>query len=312
MLPSGLRQRNVGKKSAVNRLTGSYLGEYHLLRRQLFPNKYVSKQLHSGDFPRLDKYKNDKPEGTSLFDALTKSIPTWPIVVLAMVVILLVGVGVYFFKKQAWLYVMKLMEWMELHPWPGILAYVAFATAGTILSFPESLFTVPAGFVFAKIFGKVLGFLIAISSAFVGVYAGTVIAFLISRVFVRPCVGSYIQRSDAIKTINNVLKKSGTRLVFLIRIAPMPGQLLLTYLLGLTTLPIFDLLVGSLGMFIGIIQYCLAGASLQSLESMDDLKENPMGLVIMVISLGIILYGVHYLSRMAKEEMQLTTTEEIT
>lgn len=133
----------------------------------------------------------------------------------------------------------------------GELLFVAAYAASVPAFVPGWCLTFAAGAVFP--------FVDACVVSLVGATAGSALAFLVARRFVRDDVERRLARAPRLVALDDALAQRGALTVFLLRLSPLLPFNLLNYLLGVTRVSFRDFLLGSLGKIPGAVLYVRLG-----------------------------------------------------
>jgi uncharacterized membrane protein YdjX (TVP38/TMEM64 family) len=133
----------------------------------------------------------------------------------------------------------------------GPVLYIALYIVAVIALVPGSWLTAAGGAVFG-IFPSVLYSLI-------GASLGSTSAFLLGRHAARRIVARHLDAMPRFAAIDRAVALQGRRIVFLLRLSPVAPFNFLNYALGLTTISVWDFVIGSLGMIPGALMYSYAG-----------------------------------------------------
>jgi uncharacterized membrane protein YdjX (TVP38/TMEM64 family) len=128
-----------------------------------------------------------------------------------------------------------------------ILIY-AFAVVALI---PASLLTIAGGAVF--------GLLPGVAYALIGAILGSTGAFLIGRHVAHRLIAKRLAQMPRFVAIEQAVSARGRRIVFLLRLSPVVPFNFLNYVLGLTTISVWDFVAASVGMIPGSFVYAYAG-----------------------------------------------------
>jgi uncharacterized membrane protein YdjX (TVP38/TMEM64 family) len=130
---------------------------------------------------------------------------------------------------------------------------------------PSAVFAIGAGFVFGSIFGQWIGWIVAAGTTFVGIYAGSALAFILGRFLLRDFVERLDQRSETWKCIDLVVAKNGIKLVALTKLCILTPWNVFNYLISSTAIEFKHFLIGNLGIFPTILVESFVGTSLSSI-----------------------------------------------
>lgn len=134
----------------------------------------------------------------------------------------------------------------------GIIAFIVFYNLATVFLIPGALLTLGGGILYGLFWGSVYVIFAAI--------LGATLAFLMGRYFARDWVCRRLQKYPQFCSIDAAVANHGTRVVLLIRLAPIFPFNLLNYALGVTSISLKDYVFGSLGMVPGTMMYVYIGS----------------------------------------------------
>jgi uncharacterized membrane protein YdjX (TVP38/TMEM64 family) len=129
-----------------------------------------------------------------------------------------------------------------------VIAQAAIALIGIL---PASLLGIAAG----AIYGVTLGFL----TSAIGIFAGAVIAFALSRSMMRPLIAGMLGRRARLGALDNLVTGEGWRIVALLRVSPVMPFSLTSYALGLSGIAARDYVIGTLASLPGLLGYVVIG-----------------------------------------------------
>jgi uncharacterized membrane protein YdjX (TVP38/TMEM64 family) len=139
--------------------------------------------------------------------------------------------------------------------WVGFIAIQILVSMSGVL--PASALSIAAGI----IYGVPLGFGLAASST----GFGAILAFALSRSFLRLFIARIISRRPRLELLDQALTIEGWRLVCLLRVSPVMPFAVTSYALGLSSIKLRDYLIGTLAALPALLGYVaigsLAGAS---------------------------------------------------
>jgi uncharacterized membrane protein YdjX (TVP38/TMEM64 family) len=131
------------------------------------------------------------------------------------------------------------------------IAFIAIYAFAVVALIPASLLTIAGGAVFGLIRGVIY--------ALVGATLGSTAAFLIGRYAARRLVATRLAEMPRFLAIEQAVSARGRRIVFLLRLSPVVPFNFLNYVLGLTTISVWDFVIASLGTVPGAFVYAYAG-----------------------------------------------------
>jgi uncharacterized membrane protein YdjX (TVP38/TMEM64 family) len=130
-----------------------------------------------------------------------------------------------------------------------IAAQAAIALVGIL---PASLLGIAAG----AVYGISLGFI----TSGIGVMAGALIAFALSRSAFRPLIAVFLGRRARLAALDNLVTQDRWRIVALLRVSPVMPFSLTSYALGLSGIAPRDYFIGTLASLPGLLGYVVIGA----------------------------------------------------
>jgi len=138
----------------------------------------------------------------------------------------------------------------------GPLGWVLFIAAefGVTLAgiVPGALLGIAAG----AIYGVVTGFW----TSAVGIMAGAVVAFGLSRSVMRPWIGLVLRKSGRLAALDDMIARDGWRIVALLRISPVMPFSITSYALGFSGIGARDYVLGTLASLPPLLGYVVIGA----------------------------------------------------
>lgn len=144
-----------------------------------------------------------------------------------------------------------------LGPW-GPVALIGVYIIACVFLIPASIPTFAAGI----LFGAFRGSLVAMAGGAVGACA----AYWIGRFLARDWMARRIARSRRFTALDNAVDEHGLTVVVLSRLSPVAPYVLLNYAFGLTKVPFWKYLLGTiLGVAPAMVMYVYVGAGLRSL-----------------------------------------------
>lgn len=124
----------------------------------------------------------------------------------------------------------------------GIWAPIIFIVLMTILSvvcFPLDVLFIAGGLIFHLGHG--------FSYVIVAIYLGQSINFWLARTLLHERVQHWLKKKPKMQGVNRAIELKGTKLLFMLRMAPIPASPI-SYLLGTTTMRYSQFLIGTIGL----------------------------------------------------------------
>jgi uncharacterized membrane protein YdjX (TVP38/TMEM64 family) len=184
----------------------------------------------------------------------------------------------------------------------GAALFAVLIAASSLCLLPASPFIIAASAVF--------GFSLGLLTSVVGIILGAASGYLISRLFLRKDLADQLKGRPTFKAIDQAIAEEGWKIVFLLRLCPIPFGLA-NYLYGLTAIPFLPYLLTSvLGAIPGMILFCQIGATGKA-----DLQELATGhfhkgggeIALLVLSLAASVVLVVLLPRLARRALEKRT-----
>jgi uncharacterized membrane protein YdjX (TVP38/TMEM64 family) len=192
--------------------------------------------------------------------------------------------------------------------WLGGLGVIGAAIFAVLIAL-SSLCLLPASpFVIAA--SAVFGFSLGLLTSAVGIILGAASGYFVSRLFLRKDLADQLKGRPTFKAIDQAIAEEGWKIVFLLRLCPIPFGLA-NYLYGLTAIPFLPYLVTSfLGAVPGLILFShLGSAGKAGLEALASGHLNKGGgeIALLVLSLAAAVVLVVLLPRLARRVLEKRT-----
>lgn len=156
-----------------------------------------------------------------------------------------------------------LYDYYAAHKILTVTAFMAIYIVQTALSLPgAAILSLAAGALFGAVMGTVYANIAATS--------GAVLAFLVTRYFLRDAVLARFGRH--LENINRELQARGFNYLLFLRLVPVFPFFMINLAAGLTHLPLRTFVLGTMiGIIPGGFVYCNAGASLATVTSLHGI-----------------------------------------
>lgn len=175
------------------------------------------------------------------------------IAVAAIAVAIAAVVGIHAVPAMDAARIRDLLQTARIGGVPTWLALVSVQVLVTVSGiFPASLVGVAAG----ALYGLAAGFGLAAA----GTFAGALLAFWVSRSLFRPVVLRLLQRRQGLRQFEAALGRSGWKLVCLLRASPVMPFVAASYMLGVSSISLWDYAIGTLAAFPALFAYVALGA----------------------------------------------------
>ncbi len=192
----------------------------------------------------------------------------------------------------------SLVDWIHGAGALGIAVFVVAYVGAALLLLPGSALTLGAGFAYGPLWGTLLVVPTSVVAA--------VIAFAAARRGGRTRIVRRIERDPRFAAIDRAIRRSGFKIVGLLRLSPVFPYSVLNYALGLSGVRFRDYLWASLvGMFPGTLLYVYLGSAI---TSAGDLGAKPTGSPLSAwlywLGLGCALTVVVIVTRIARRALR--------
>ena len=189
----------------------------------------------------------------------------------------------------------------------GALIFAVLIAVASLCLLPASPFVIAASAVF--------GFTLGLLTSALGIILGAAAGYLLSRIFLRKDLADQLKGRPTFKAIDQALAEEGWKIVFLLRLCPIPFGLA-NYLYGLTAVPFVPYLITSfVGAIPGLILFSQLGsagkAGLQALAS-GDFHKGGSEIVLLGLSVLAAIALMVLLPRMARRALQKRTNVTLT
>jgi uncharacterized membrane protein YdjX (TVP38/TMEM64 family) len=130
------------------------------------------------------------------------------------------------------------VDWCgKLGPFAIVMMALCIATV-TLVGVPSCPLFIGAGVVFVKLYGNVVGTLLGIASACVGVWLGSMLAFVLGRSMLKPMVQKKLEEFKTMVVVNKIIEKEGWKFAFLMRLSPFLPAEVFNYACSVTTMTV--------------------------------------------------------------------------
>jgi uncharacterized membrane protein YdjX (TVP38/TMEM64 family) len=188
----------------------------------------------------------------------------------------------------------RLLQWLRSIGPLGHVLFAAFYLLGTLAMLPASFLEGGAGFVY----GPLLGIPIAIA---LGTACSTV-SFLLGRTLLRGAVERRIARNPRLVAIDRAIDADGRRLVFLLRLSPLAPFNALSLVMGATSVPLRDYVLGTVvGHLFPVTVFTWTGSTVAS--AFDLVQGSPPPVWVTATGLALTLVATVGVSRFAKRAL---------
>ncbi|KAL4272524.1 hypothetical protein GQ457_13G015680 [Hibiscus cannabinus] len=173
----------------------------------------------------------------------------------------------------------------DLGPWGPLVLAVAYIPL-TVLAVPASVLTLGGGY----LFGLPVGFI----ADSIGATLGAGAAFLLGRTIGRSFVVSKLKDYPQFRSVAIAIRRSGFKIVLLLRLVPLLPFNMMNYLLSVTPVPVLEYMLASwLGMMPITFALVYVGTTLKDLSDVthgwSEFSAARWALLIMGLSVSVVL-----------------------
>ena len=196
------------------------------------------------------------------------------------------------------------MQWVELNPTEGRLAFVLIGIIAAVLMVPGSLLVLSGGFLFGFFQGVVV-----VSAAMT---LGAIAALLAGRCLGRAWLRRRFDNHPRLAVLDEAVRDRAFFVVFLTRLSLAVPYNLLNYAYGLSSVTVIPYTLATwLGMLPVVTLYVYLGSTARSLEILmrDGVDTGPAGLMLLLAGLGVAIAVVMLLNRTANRMLESPVRE---
>jgi len=179
--------------------------------------------------------------------------------------VLCAGVAAGLIRLPVPQHLMRLLAFTQSFRYGGPLLFIALAVLACLLFLPGPVVILAAGFLFGAVRGA--------ATASIGALLGATAAFLIARSTARGWVERRIAHDRLFLAVDRAIADQGFKIVFLLRLCSLFPYSLLSYLLGLTRVPLLPYCLATwLGRLPAMIAYAYLGSKAKDLIELASAK----------------------------------------
>ncbi|CAH9071858.1 unnamed protein product [Cuscuta epithymum] len=191
----------------------------------------------------------------------------------------------------------------ELGPWGPLVLAVAYIPL-TVLAVPASILTLGGGY----LFGLPVGFI----ADSIGATIGAAAAFLLGRTIGRSFVTSKLKDYPQFRAVAIAIRRSGFKIVLLLRLVPLLPFNMLNYLLSVTPVPFVEYVLASwLGMMPITFALVYVGTTLKDLSDVThewgEFSKTRWAFIVLGLLVSVIL--IICVTRVAKAALEKALAE---
>ncbi|KAL8151583.1 hypothetical protein V2J09_021391 [Rumex salicifolius] len=183
-------------------------------------------------------------------------------------------------------YLKDFLIWVkeDLGPWGPLALAVAYIPL-TVLAVPASVLTLGGGY----LFGLPVGFI----ADSIGATLGATAAFIIGRTIGRSYVKSKLKNYPKFQAVDIAIKKSGFKIIFLLRLVPLLPFNMLNYLLSVTPVNIGSYILATwLGMMPITFAFVYVGTTLKDLSDVTHGWNEVSTTRLIFVAFGLVMSAV--------------------
>lgn len=222
-----------------------------------------------------------------------------------LLLLLLATVSIAFMNLPIDKVLKHILLWIkqDLGPWGPLVLAVLYIPL-TILAVPASILTLGGGY----LFGLPVGFVADLFGATIGATA----AFIVGRTIGRSYVMSKLKNYPKFQAVAVAIRRSGFKIVLLLRLVPLLPFNMLNYLLSVTTVRVRDFMLASLlGMMPITFALVYVGTTLKDLSDVTHEWNEVSTARWVLMALGVIISAIMLVCavRVAKSSLDKALAE---
>jgi uncharacterized membrane protein YdjX (TVP38/TMEM64 family) len=175
----------------------------------------------------------------------------------------------------------------------GAAIFVLVYIVCTILLIPGSALTLAAGVLFEPLLG--LGLII------LGSNIGAFLAWILARTLLQKRVQNWANAKPKLSQLSQSISENGLKVVLLLRLSPLFPFTLLNYFLGLTNVPVWQILFGNfVGMLPGTVAFVYLGTLPSAVAEAQSSNVHPLKIGLQLAGLIATLLVTWLITRWAR------------
>ena len=208
------------------------------------------------------------------------------------------------------------LEWMDQNSIAASFAFIGMFILTTLIFIPPFLMTFGAGFVFVDVYGFAYGMALAMITCFLGSCIGGIIAFARARYMTRELVKLFAKRYPIIDAVDKALKRSGFKVMLLLRLCSIIPFSALNYIGGVTGVRLSCFVNSMIGIIPSQLLTVLFGATAGSLKNSDIAENWTMSNIVWLSVTGAcgllaIIVTIYFARKEIKKEISREDTESL-
>lgn len=165
-------------------------------------------------------------------------------------------------------FVVRGLDWLRSLGHLAPLVLLGLQIGAMLFVMPTWPLWLCGGAAFTTLWGQLAGLGIAFATLGIGVWLGSILAFLLGRSLLRPCVADCASRRPLMRAIDLAVETRGLELGLLLKLSPLMHTSASNYLLAATRMRFVHFALACPGTFLSMSVWIFAGASLSSLAAL--------------------------------------------
>ena len=179
------------------------------------------------------------------------------------------------------------------------MAFIGLYVLAVVALIPASLMTIAGGAVFGLVRGVIY--------SLIGATLGSTAAFLLGRHVARRIVERRLAGMPRVAAIERAVSARGRRIVLLLRLSPVVPFNVLNYVLGLTTISVWDFMFASVGTIPGALVYAYCGkvtGEALALAGQAEVPKDASYYAVLLVGLGATVAATLVVARTARRALR--------
>ena len=208
------------------------------------------------------------------------------------------------------------LRWMDQNSIAASFAFVGMFILTTLIFVPPFLMTFGAGFVFVEVYGFAYGMALAMVTCFLGSCIGGIIAFARARYMTRDLVKLFAKRYPIIGAVDKALKRSGFKVMLLLRLCSIIPFSALNYIGGVTGVQLSSFVNSMIGIIPSQLLTVLFGATAGSLKNSSIAEDWTLSNIVWLSVTGAcgllaIIVTIYFARKEIKKELEREDVESL-
>jgi len=183
----------------------------------------------------------------------------------------------------------NLIGWCgRLGPFATVMMALCIAIV-TVVGIPTCPLFIGAGVVFEKLYGNVVGTGLGIASACIGVWLGSMLAFMLGRSVLKPLVQKKLEGFKTMVVANKIIEKEGWKFAFLMRLSPFLPAEVFNYACSVTTMTVAGNCLACLGSFPTTAFWVWTSASATDAASYEEDSSAQKKRLILFVGINVVV-----------------------